>query len=535
MSIVTTLPATESSLAELRRSGGVFFGALVSALLTPLSLLVLGFHPYAEDGGLYLAGVKYVLNPSLFPHMRQFVTAPLHYSAFAPCTAFLIRNSGLSFDTVVFGFFLVCLWATIFAAWSIAEACFGSFQERIGATLLVALWISLPVAGTSLMLIDPYLTARSLSTPLVLFAIANALNAETTWKRAGAREAWSSLGCAALWLLFAGMFHPLMAGYGATLVIAILWIGAPRPRSKSVKTASLLLAGLLLAAAVQTHSPMPSAAITRVSLTRSYWFLAQWEWFEVLGLVAPLLILVATFRSRSFRRFRPAAISAITIGITAMAISVCFARTSLHSFGVAHLQPLRVFQVIYFLLFLAVGAWLARIVLRDVWWRWGIALLLLSAPVMIPAWLIFPHSAHIELPQSNPLERGPNQWVEAFRWIKRNTPVDALVALDADYISDPGEDAQGFRAIAERSMLPDYSKDGGETAVNPSLSEAWTVGVDAQQGLSRQDDTARLRTLRALGVTWIVLQSRAQTLSRCPYDNGTVKVCELNAISAAPV
>ena len=45
--------------------------------------MILGYHPYAEDGGLYLAGVKYLLNPSLFPQMRQFVTAPLQYSALA--------------------------------------------------------------------------------------------------------------------------------------------------------------------------------------------------------------------------------------------------------------------------------------------------------------------------------------------------------------------------------------------------------------------------------------------------------------------
>ena len=248
--------------------------------------------------------------------------------------------------------------------------------------------------------------------------------------------------------------------------------------------------------------------------------------------MAPLAILIAALiRPRSIRGFQPLARAAVTVGLTAVAISLCFAH-SRQVFGVSHLQPLRVFQLIYFTLLIGLGAGLARIVLRTIWWRWAAAVLCLSVPVMIPGWFVFPHSAHIERPMANSSDTMANRWMEAFRWIQRNTPVDALFAVDANYISDPNEDAQSFRAIAERSVLADYSKDGGEAAVNPALSDDWAHGVEAQQSLSTESDADRYSKLRGLGVTWIVLSSGARTLMQCPHDNGTVKVCKLSASSS---
>ena len=511
------------------RPRSTWHGAALSLLLTPLSLLILGYHPYAEDGGLYLAGVEYLLNPSLFPHMRQFVTAPLHYSAFAPCIAFLVRHSGLSFDTVVFASFAACLWATIFAAWCVAKECFRSTREQVGATLLVSLWLSLPVAGTSLMLIDPYLTARSLSTPLVLLALASALGACAAQRAADQPAVRRHLGMAIVYIALAAVFHPLMAGYGAAFVLCVLWIEAPRPKSKQIRALLLLGAGLGLGAGIQFISHAPSQTMARVALTRSYWFMAQWEWFEVLGLVAPLMILFAIMRSQHFADFRPLARSSVLIGVTAVVISLCFARSDLLSFAVAHLQPLRVFQLIYFALLLALGGWLSRVLLQGVWSRWAVAIVVLGIPVMVPAWLVFPHSPHLELPLRHSAGRTyTNQWVAAFYWIRQNTPQDAFFALDGNYISDPNEDAQSFRALAQRSALPDYSKDGGETAVNSELSEAWAQGVDAQQTLSTESDASRHRNLDPLGVTWVVLRGDAKTAAICPYSNGTVKVCRLS-------
>ncbi len=96
-----------------------------------------------------------------------------------------------------------------------------------------------------------------------------------------------------------------------------------------------------------------------------------------------------------------------------------------------------------------------------------------------------------------------------------------------------------FRAIAERSALPDYSKDGGEASIAPELTAAWQVGQAAQQGLSGKlqarwsesqgaaADLARVQALAPLGVTWVVMRDRAVTNFECPYANDVVKVCRL--------
>ena len=134
-------------------------------------------------------------------------------------------------------------------------------------------------------------------------------------------------------------------------------------------------------------------------------------------------------------------------------------------------------------------------------------------------------SSHIELPDRS--ARSANPWVQAFLWVGKNTSRDALFALDAKYVNTEGEDAQNFRAIAMRSELPDYSKDGGEASITPPLAEAWQQGAAAQDGLSKLNDDVRDERLRPLGATWMVLHADAVTAHPCPFDNGTVKVCRL--------
>jgi len=137
----------------------------------------------------------------------------------------------------------------------------------------------------------------------------------------------------------------------------------------------------------------------------------------------------------------------------------------------------------------------------------------------------FPSSEHIEMTEAG--EQAVNGWVQAFEWIRKNTPKNALFALDADYITKPGEDAQSFRAISERSALPDYSKDGGEAAITPALTEEWKAGQEAQAKLSERSDSDRLATLTPKGVEWVVLERGATTAFACDYANATVKVCRL--------
>ena len=143
------------------------FAAVLVTVLTFFALLVHGYHPYAEDGGVYLPEIKRLLDPALYPHGAEFVVGHLRYSLFAPVMAGLVRESNLSLEMVLLLVHLATFWTTLFAAWLLAARCYASREARGGAVALLAVWMTLPIAGTSLMLMDPYVTARSLSTPCV--------------------------------------------------------------------------------------------------------------------------------------------------------------------------------------------------------------------------------------------------------------------------------------------------------------------------------------------------------------------------------
>ena len=138
----------------------------------------------------------------------------------------------------------------------------------------------------------------------------------------------------------------------------------------------------------------------------------------------------------------------------------------------------------------------------------------------------FPNSAHIEFPGVAPT----NEWEQGFVWIRNHTPEDSVFALDANYITDAGEDAQNFRAIAERSAIPDYSKDGGLAAIAPDLTPDWVDGEAFQQGLDRATDAQRVARLNVSSSGWVVLSRDATTGFDCPYRNNSMKVCRVPGV-----
>ena len=490
-----------------------------------LALAVHGYHPYAEDGGLYLAEIKRLLDPSLYPHGTEFVMGHLRVSLFAPLIAALVRGSQMSLGMLLLLVHLASFWATLFAAYLLAARCFASREARTGAVGLLAMWITLPIAGTSLMLMDPYVTARSISTPCILLALVGML--EFLQPRNDAQVGrCRGLGLCCAALLAAASTHLLMAAYGFGCVLVLGCVMSPSRRVRVWGTAGLCVTALCVAATMQAFAPPESATYLRAAMTRSYWFPAEWHWYEQFGLLAPLMILaIVGFGTRRMGDTARVALAqmAVVCGGVAVMVAVLFARQGLATHMVARLQPLRIFQTVYVVMILMVGAALAEWVLQRRPLRWVTAFTLLAGVMLFAQRKTFPDSAHIELPWKAP----QNQWEQAFLWVSRNTPKDALFALDAHYITNPGEDAQSFRAIAERSALPDYSKDGGEASVVPELTSAWRMGEIAQMGLNMDSDARRVAALTPLGVDWVVLQQSAGTDFVCPYANGAVKVCRL--------
>jgi hypothetical protein len=478
--------------------------AVTVALLTPLVLAVHGFHPLADDGAVYVTGIKKVANPSLYQTDAVFALSPTHLSIFAHLLAAPLRPGLLSLPALL----LVCHLASIFlfllGCRRVAERIFPFACSRWGAVLLAACCFTLPVAGTSLCIMDPYVTARSFSTPLSLFALAAVLD-----------EQW--IRCA-LWLELAALLHPLMAIYAAIAMVTVAVAKRGRWRSLIV----LYSLGWILCAVIfmLTHSAGLPSAYELAALSRSYFFLSSWRWYEYPGLLLPLLLLgIAGARNRT-----PAgvlAIAAFSLGAGALFISVCFVHRS-GSLWLARLQVLRAFQFVYIAGVLLSGGWLGSLAQRH---RRTIAALYLSVALALFAGqrLTYAASNHVEWPYRTP----HNPWQQAFLWIRANTPNDALFALDNDYIESPGEDAQGFRATAERSAVADYFKDGGIASNFRQAAQPWLQGSQATFQLNGATDRERLDRLRPLGVTWIVLSAQASTALSCPFTNAGARVCRL--------
>jgi len=519
-------------------------GAGLVSVLTVFALAVQGYHPYAEDGGLYVAGIKKMLNPALYPVRPEFVLAHLRFSPFATIVAEMARMTHLPLAWVLLALDCASVWATLYAGWMVASRFTTSLAGRCGAVVLFACWLTIPIAGTSLMLMDPYVTARSVSTPLALLAVAWAMDALE-----GNRRAAMLCGVA----LVLALVHPLMAGYGLATVIVLVVVGSRHAAVRRWGPVVLGALALAVAGLVQAMDPAESAEYVRAAMTRRYWFPLSWHWYELFGLIAPLSILYLWSRKGSISRgLKPESLSApntrtkvraylrskgseagwrllarmaMVLGAIALVVALVFARAGMTTHLVARLQPLRCFQMVYEVMILMLGAWLGERWLGRQKWRWALVTVVLGGVMFFVQRSIFPASHHFEVPGQPP----KNAWSQAFVWVGENTPEDALFALDANYITRDGEDAQGFRGTAERSALPDYSKDGGEASITPDLAAAWVVGQAAQTGLSDESDDVRAATLRPRGVTWVVLQDKSTTAWVCPYHNGTVKVCRVPA------
>jgi hypothetical protein len=209
------------------------------------------------------------------------------------------------------------------------------------------------------------------------------------------------------------------------------------------------------------------------------------------------------------------------MGSCALLTSLCFVHRS-GSLMLARLQVLRTFQFVYIAGILLAGGMLGRWAQQR---RRAIAVLYLSILVALFAGqrLAYSSSSHVEWPGLSP----HNRWQQAFLWIRSNTQEDAIFALDNDYIEGAGEDAQGFRATAERSAVADWFKDGGIASNFPQAAAPWWRGSQATEKLNGATDAERLARLQPLGVTWIVLPVQARTGFPCPFTNASVRVCQL--------
>jgi hypothetical protein len=472
------------------------------ALLTLGALLVHGYHPWAEDSGIYLPGVEKMLQPELFPFNSQFFESHAHLTFFPNLIAASVRTSHLPLDVVLFFWQLTSIFVLLLACWQLIGKCFPDERARWAGVALIAALLTLPVAGTALYILDQYVNPRNLVACVAVFAIVKVIDKKYF------QAAW--------FLVLAAAIHPLMAVFAFSYCVVLVWITEfDRP---SAGLACLLPFGI-------SFEP-PPAAYHQAALAHPYFYLLQWRWYEWLGAIAPIPILWGfsrIARSRQLRNLDLLCRALIVYELVYLLVSLVLTIPARFE-ALARLQPMRSLYLLYVLFFLFAGGLLGEYVLKNRVWRWAALFVPLCTGMFMAQHALFPASAHIEWPGSAP----KNQWVQAFQWIRANTPREAIFALDPTYMDIPGEEENNFEAIAQRSMLADANKASGAVSMFPGLAEEWLVQVRAQSGWATFQPQDFRRLQAQYGVTWVVLQRPGTAGLDCPYQNPTVLVCRLN-------
>jgi hypothetical protein len=486
---------------------------LFLALLTILAFLVIGYHPGAEDAEIYLPGVEKLINPQLFPSYSEFFQSHAHLTLFPNLIAACVRISHLSLDGVLLIWELASIFLLLLACWKLSGLCFQSVHARWAGVSLVAALLSLPVAGTALYIIDQYTNPRNIAAFGAVFAVCAVLERK--------------YAVMTLWLAFAAAVHPLMAAFAFFLCGLLILMERTQLWGAAASLLVLPHLGPRLGLHMGWFAPA-SPAYHQAALLHSFHYLLKWQWYEWLGIFAPIAIFfwfgrmagrVEPQGSANLLRLCRALIIYDVLSFLAALVISAPARFEV----LARLQPLRSLHLLYIILFVLIGGYLGQFVLQKHVWRWLVLFVPLCAGMFMAQRALFPASDHIEWTRAS----SRNPWAQAFQWVAANTPEDAVFALDPNYAQLPGEDAHGFRAIAQRSMIADAGKDSGAVSMFPPLAEEWYEQVQARRDWKHfaQKDFARLQSI--YGISWVIISQPGVTNLHCPYENQAVLVCEL--------
>jgi hypothetical protein len=485
------------------------FPILRLGLLTASAIAIHGYHLGVEDAEIYIPAAKKLLHPELYPYATEFFLSHEQLSLFSPILACCARLTHLSMDWTIFLWYIATTFAMLAACWSLVSICFYSARARWCSLLVITAVLTMPATNTGLLLMDPYLTARSFSTPLTLLALAWILTRR--YVRAAAA------------ILLTAAIHPQMAAY-LIFLAGVLWIvEISLSRSRQNGRAATALAGIWPAGFhfVPAQDPYREALYAR-----DFFFLSNWTWYHWIGMLAPLALLAwfskATLHgtTSAFRR-----ISLATIPFGLISIAVAAAINSSHSMDMfARLQPLRCFHLLTLIFVLLLAGVVGEYAARSRKWVLPAIAFPLACGMFLLSWQTYPNSPHIDWPW---LRTSSNPWVNALLWVRENTPTNAVFAVDSRYFKDNGVDEQGFRAISERSALADYFKDSGVAAIFPDLAVEWKQMSDATYGLNQFNIQDFERLAQQYPVTWTVIRGPAPSGMVCPYQQRGYAVCKI--------
>ena len=478
-----------------------------------LGFLVMGYHPGAEDDGVYLTSIKADLNLSLFPHDTDFFRLQMRTSVFDNWMAYFVRGTGIPVAWAELLWQLICLCLIVWACWSIVCQLFEEETARWGGIAMLTAMFTLPVAGTALYIFDQHLHPRGPATALILFAVSRIL----------ARKQWHAVPL----VIVAFVLHPLMGALGISFCCVLtvfepLQIGLRSlqriPVAEEVTTAVALIPfGWIFD---------PPSKTWLEALQSRHWFrLYQWAWYEWLGVVGPIVIFWLISRhARKRGELKLAKLSMAILIYSCFQLAIAMIILGPPSLiGLSTLEPMRYLHLVYVFLVLIGGAYLGGYVLKAHFWRWAIFLIVANGSMFFVQRELFASSPHLELPGV----QSSNPWLQAFDWIKHNTPENAYFALDPRYMAAPGDDYHSFRALAERSMLSDAIKD---TSVVTKVAELGPLWHEQQLALAGWEhfqlaDFERLKS--QFGVDSVVVSYPAPQGLACPWHNESLSVCKI--------
>jgi hypothetical protein len=481
-----------------------------------LGVLVAGYHPGAEDDGVYLAAIQHNLNPGLFRVDADFFALKLQATVFDTLMAASIRITHVPVPAMELAWHLLTILAILAACYRIASRCFEHEYARWCGVALVTVFFTLPVSGTALYIVDQNLVPRAIAAALALLAVDFVL---------GHRYV-----AAFALLAVAFLFHPIIAAFGVSLCffLALPW---PLP---GLRLAPPVFAVVAIPVGWIFHPASTSPALRTAINLHGYCVLSHWAWYEWLGAVAPvfLLLWLARIARRTAQTGRPTMLQHLATRTAAYGVFqfvvalLIMLPPALDRLRV--LEPMRYLHLLYVLMILLGGCYLGENVLRQHHWRWAALFVPAALGMFLAQRALYPASPHLELPGIH----SSNPWLQSFKWIRNNTPEDAYFALGPDYLHRPGEDNHGFRALALRSALADSVKDSGMVLTSPRLAIRWQQEVAAQnaghpdwQHVSADD----LRRLKAkFGVDWVILELPTTAAQDCPYRNDRLEVCRID-------
>jgi len=475
----------------------------------------MGYHPGIEDDGVYLTAVKADLHPALYPHNSEFFRLELQSTSFDRWMAGFVRITHIPLAWAALLWQLIAIVIILYSAWSIVRQFFPDEPAQWGAVAMLAAMFTLPVSGTAIYILDQHLHPRALATALILLAVSRLISGKR----------WHIVPL----LFFAVLLHPIMGVLGVGFCVIVGSVlhqpySAGLPELVEIpRTAETIPAVVVLPMGWLVTRPH---GVWLAALQSRHWFrLYNWTWYEWLGILAPIAIfwgIARLERARGGLALARFADGVALYGGVFLALSMAVLAPEVLT-GLGTLEPMRFLHLIYVFLVLFAGAYLGRHVLKSQLWRWAVLLLIANGGMFLAQRQLFSASPHLELPGTT----SSNPWLQAFSWIRQNTPANAYFALDPNYMAARNEDYHGFRALAERSSLSDAIKDASVVTKVPRLGPIWQSQQEAQRGWRdfTLEDFEQLRM--KFGIGWVLVKYPAPPGLLCYWHNQALSVCKI--------